>query len=380
MRGTSQDRLLGTVVDGWSITDKLGVGAMGVVYKARRGNDLAAIKVALPHTLSPDSLERFRREAHMMMGLNHPHVVRCHQAGEAGDFIYLALEYMPGGSLQDVLDRLGRLTVPQAVAVIRRVLSGLSAVHERGILHRDLKPDNVLLDAEGRPKLTDFGLARADRHARITGAGMILGTVEYMSPEQIDLQALDARSDLYAAGAMLFHLVAGQAPYSGKTGLGVLQQHRKAPVPSISKLAPEAKPLEPAIERLMAKRRSDRPQSAREALALFEGLEEAPLLEGKRLRSLEEELAATRRPQRAAPPPSRRLDAVAAVALLLAAGVAVDRVLQPAGVLGALPPDAAALVRRLGLVLVPLAALLGLDRLLARSSVGSLLERLRRSP
>ncbi len=362
MPNASADRLLGTVVDGWTIEAKLGAGAMGVVYRARRGAQRAALKVALPETLSPDSLERFRREAHMMLGIVHPHVVRCYQAGESGDFVYLSLEYMAGGALQDVLEREGRLSVPQAVAVIRRVLAGLGAVHERGILHRDLKPENVLLDERGCPKLTDFGLARADRHARITGAGMILGTVEYMSPEQTELEDLDPRADLYAAGAMLFHLVAGHPPYGGKSGLGVLQQHRSAPVPSISALVPEAKALERPIKRLMAKRREDRPTTAREALALFDGLDEAPLLAGQPLPPLDARGATATRAR-----PSRLLDLLALL-LLAAAGVLLADGARPGGFVPglAVPP----LAHRAAPGVLALGGLLVLQRLWARRARG----------
>lgn len=322
MRG--EQNLVGSTIDGWRITGKLGEGAMGIVYEARKEGRLAAFKVALPDLLGPDNLQRFRREAGILQGLEHPHIVRCYHAGEAERFVYLALEHLPGGSLEEVLAERQRLSVPQAVGVIRRVLLGLSRAHESKVLHRDIKPGNVLFDERGVPKLADFGLARAKGQARITVAGSVLGTVDYMSPEQFEfIGEIDQRADLYSVGGLLFHLVTGHPPYQGRSSLSVLQQHRDAPIPQPSAEVPEAAPLDAVVDTLMAKGRDDRPRTARAALELLAGLPEEPLRPGDSLDPPEPPPAPRR--------PSRALDGLAALAALLVALGAGDALLVARG-------------------------------------------------
>jgi serine/threonine protein kinase len=271
------DPLVGTLVDDWKIVKPLGEGAMGTVYEAQRGPHRAAFKIAHAHKLSSDSLERFRREAQILMQIEDPYVVRCFAAGESEGFAYLALEYMEGGTVQGLLERRGPLGVPQAVGLARRVLRGLAAVHRGGILHRDVKPDNVLLDARGRPKLADFGMARHKDHRRITATGTILGTADYMAPEQFMGDTVDHRADLYATGALLYHLLTGKPPYEGRSSLAVLKKHQDAPIPDPADVVPAAKALTPVVKRLMAKKASDRPADADQALKLFEGMTEKAL-------------------------------------------------------------------------------------------------------
>ncbi|HBP22509.1 MAG TPA: hypothetical protein DEA08_32610 [Planctomycetes bacterium] len=316
------DPLVGTIVDEWKITGVLGEGAMGAVYRAQKGRRFAAIKVAHPNKLSTDSLERFRREAQILMTIDDPYVVRCFAAGESPDFVYLALEYMGGGSLQDVLDKQGRLDLPQAVGVARRVLRGLAAVHAQGVVHRDVKPDNVLLDRRRRPKLADFSMARHKDHRKITATGTILGTADYMSPEQFSGKGADLRADLYAVGAMLYHMVAGKPPYQGRSSLSVLKQHRDSEIPDPAALDPNLKLLTKPIKTLMAKSADERPQDAMAALALFEGLPEAPLTGTAELTPLfglaplSDEEGGSR--------PSRLLDLLAFLSLALAGTACAD--------------------------------------------------------
>lgn len=329
--------LTGSSIDGWQVAGKIGEGAMGAVYEATRGPQRAAFKVALPEVLGPDNLQRFRREARILMGLEHPHVVRCYHAGEADRFVYLALEFLAGQDLEAILQERGRLSVPEAVGVVRRVLRGLEAAHERGVLHRDVKPGNVMLDARGVPKLLDFGLAKARGQANITAAGAVLGTIDYMAPEQFEAAAdADARADLYSVGCLLYHLVTGSPPYTGRSSLAVLQQHKEAPVPSPVHEGgiAEAAPLERAIEALMAKDPRDRPRSARAALALFEGLPEAPLVPGG---SLDPPPEAREESTAGAPRPSCLADLFAAALLLCAAAALGDALLRGTGRPG-LPP------------------------------------------
>ena len=316
------DPLVGTIVDEWKITGVLGEGAMGAVYRAQKGRRFAAIKVAHPNKLSSDSLERFRREAQILMTIDDPYVVRCFAAGESPDFVYLALEYMGGGSLQDVLDKLGKLTLAQAVGVVRRVLRGLAAVHAQGVVHRDVKPDNVLLDKRRRPKLADFSMARHKDHRKITATGTILGTADYMSPEQFGGDGVDLRADLYAVGAMLYHMVAGKPPYQGRSSLSVLKQHRDSEVPDPAADDPELKLLTNPVKTLMAKSAEDRPKDAMTALALFDGLPEAPLGGTAELTPLFGLSPLGEGGMK--PKPSRALDLLALLALGLAGLVGAD--------------------------------------------------------
>ena len=153
--------LIGSSIDGWRVVSQIGEGSMGTVWDARKGKQRAALKLMRPDSAAEDSLPRFRREAKLLTKIKNPHVMRCYGLGEREDgFLYLLLEYLDGGSLEDLLERRGRLTIPQTVGTIRGVLTGLAAVHDQGVVHRDIKPANVLLDRDGVVKLADFGLAR----------------------------------------------------------------------------------------------------------------------------------------------------------------------------------------------------------------------------
>ncbi|MGE0708738.1 MAG: serine/threonine-protein kinase [Planctomycetota bacterium] len=324
------DSLVGTVVDDWKVTALLGEGAMGAVYEARRGPRRAAFKVAHPEKMSTDSLERFRREAQILMSLEDPYVVRCFAAGESADFVYLALEFMEGGTLADHIQARGPLNVGQAVGVTRRVLRGLAAVHAQGVVHRDIKPDNVLLDARGRPKLADFSMARHRDHRRITAVGTILGTADYMAPEQFSGEEVDQRADLYGVGALLFHLVSGRPPYQGRSSLAVLKQHQDAPLPDPGAEVPEARPLTRVVQALMAKSPDARPQDAAGALALLEGLPEEPLV-GAQLTPLHGLDPLGDGAAGGARRPSRLLDLLAFAGLLAAGGLAGELAARRSG-------------------------------------------------
>ncbi|MBL4849661.1 MAG: serine/threonine protein kinase [Planctomycetes bacterium] len=325
--------LIGTHVDDWEITEVIGEGAMGAVYGARQEGRRAAVKVAHQNLISSDSMERFRREAQILTELNNPYVVRCFSAGENERFIYVALEFMAGGALQDYVESKGPLSPAQAVGVMRRVLQGLGAVHAAGVVHRDLKPDNVLIDELGRPKLADFGLARHRDHRKITLVGTILGTADYMSPEQFKGEAVDHRADLYGAGAMLYFLMTGAPPYQGRSSLAVLKQHADSPIPDPAELNPAASPLTGIVRKLMAKDPADRPKDATEALALFEGLSEAPLVGKSPLTPLFG-FDPVRRAGQALTGPSKIADAVAILLILPLATLLVDCGLRR-GLLGA---------------------------------------------
>lgn len=271
---------VGAEIDGWRLDRKIGQGSMGTVYEARRGGVRAALKVIRADASDEENLARFRREARVLMELDHPAVVRCLATGELDPTesgrggVYLALEFLDGGSLQDLLDRRGRVPLPQAIGVVRSIFSGLAVIHAQGIVHRDVKPANVLLDGDGRAKLADFGLARStDGSTALTQTGTILGTPFYMAPELIRGEEVGPSIDIYAAGATLWTLLTGEPPFPGDNPLKVLQAHLRAPVPDLRHKLPNApERLVRALDALLTKPPDDRPRTAADALALLEGL------------------------------------------------------------------------------------------------------------
>jgi serine/threonine-protein kinase len=240
---TAVDPLLGRVLDGrYRIEGFIARGGMATIY---RGADLrldrtVAIKVMHPSFASdPGFVERFEREARAAARLNSPYAVAVHDQGNDGGITYLVMEYVPGHTVRDVLRAHGALDPAQALAILDPVLQALAAAHRAGYIHRDVKPENVLISDDGRVKVTDFGLARA-----IEGAdsgqthGLLLGTVAYLSPEQVEHDSTDARSDVYSAGILLFELVTGQVPFSAAAPMQVAYKHVHEDVPLPSSVRP----------------------------------------------------------------------------------------------------------------------------------------------
>jgi serine/threonine-protein kinase len=246
----------GSSLGGFEIVRILGRGAMGAVYEARGPAGPVALKVILGD--DADDLvfrERFRREATAGSSVVHPGVVRCVGFSEKGTNPWLALELVTGGSLADRLKR-GPVPWPEAAAIGAQVARALAAIHAVGLVHRDLKPANVLLDGEGRPKLTDFGVARntiSQGHA-LTKTGETLGTPEYLAPEQVDsAKTVDGRADLYSLGMMLYALVAGDPPFRGAL-YAVLKMQLATTPPRLRSVAPATPPsLDALVARLVAK-------------------------------------------------------------------------------------------------------------------------------
>jgi serine/threonine protein kinase len=224
-------------IAGFEILEELGRGGMGVVYKARQVNlsRLVALKMVLAGAhAGPDALERFRNEARAVASLQHPDILRIHDVGEAGGLPYLSLEFIEGGSLaQQMAGRPQDIT--QAAWTIRNIARAIHAAHRQGIVHRDLKPANILLTVDGRPKITDFGLARCRwDDSDWTRTGTIVGTPDYMAPEQTRGPAHDARPlvDQHAVGAILDELLTGRPPFRGATPSDTIEQVRtQEPVP-----------------------------------------------------------------------------------------------------------------------------------------------------
>ncbi|MEU0879656.1 Stk1 family PASTA domain-containing Ser/Thr kinase [Lentzea sp. NPDC005914] len=223
----------------YRVDSVLARGGMSTVYRGRdtRLDRDVAVKVMDPHlTADPAFVARFEREARAAAQLHHPAVVSVHDQGVDGDQVYLVMELIDGGNLRDLLNQRGKLPPAVALSVLGPVLSALGAAHRAGLVHRDVKPENVLIGPGGQVKVADFGLARAIGVNGVTSDSEILGTVAYLSPEQVETGAADARSDVYSAGIVLYEMLAGQAPYRGETPISVAYQHVTSDVPSIPEI------------------------------------------------------------------------------------------------------------------------------------------------
>lgn len=260
----------------YQLREPLGSGGMSCVYRAYDPvlDREVAIKI-LPAELARDPVlrERFHEEARALGGVEHPSLIRIFAVGQEGLVSYYSMELITGMSLKEVLAAAGRLTVAETLGVMGQVLRALEAVHRAGIVHRDVKPGNIMLDASGRVVLMDFGLARRAERQDLTAAGAVLGTPEYMSPEQARGEKADERSDLYSIGVSLYEMLAGRPPFGGKDTIEILRQHVQGPVPPLLAAAPGTPPeLERIIVRLLAKKPSERYPQIAELLADLEKL------------------------------------------------------------------------------------------------------------
>ncbi|MFD8561853.1 Stk1 family PASTA domain-containing Ser/Thr kinase [Streptosporangium canum] len=247
MDTTLTDPLVGKLLDGrYRVESRIARGGMATVYLALdiRLDRTVAVKV-MHRSLAedPSFVRRFIGEAKSVASLSHPNVVHVFDQGTDGDNVYLSMEYVPGRTLRDVLRARGRLPAREALEVMIPVLAALGAAHQAGLVHRDVKPENVLLSDDGRVKVVDFGLARAIEATNQTRTGVMIGTIGYMSPEQVTSGATDARSDVYSAGIMLFELLTGRQPYEGDTPMSVAYRHVHDTVPVPSALLPGTPPL-----------------------------------------------------------------------------------------------------------------------------------------
>ena len=235
----------------YEILEAIASGGFATVYRARDSQlgRVVALKVLHPHmTSDPQYVERFLREARMAASINHPNVVVIHAVGQEGDTHFIAMEYLPS-SLESLLQQ-GKLPVAQALSIARQVALALEAAHQRGIIHRDLKPQNILLTAEGTPRVSDFGIARAAELSTMTASGMVLGTPHYMSPEQAQGRQVDARSDIYSLGCVLYQMLTGALPFEATTSWEVIRQHIEVAPRRVGQLRPE---VPAAVEQLVSR-------------------------------------------------------------------------------------------------------------------------------
>ena len=250
--------LIGTVLSGrYRLESKLGSGGMSTVYLARDETLQRWVAVKVMHremSDQPDQLERFRREARAVAQLSHPNVVAVIDAGEDSGYPYIVFEHVEGETLKQRIDRLGRLPVDESVAYGIEVGRGLAAAHAQRLIHRDVKPQNVLIDADGRAKVTDFGIARSLESDGLTKTGRVLGTTDYVAPEQAMGQGVDARCDIYSLGVLLYEMLTGEVPFQADTLVGVAMKHVNEEMPDVQERRPEvSSALAAVIERATAK-------------------------------------------------------------------------------------------------------------------------------
>src|SRR5204863_960614 len=262
------DTLLNTLFDGrYRIVRKLGTGGMANVYLAE--DEVLGRRVAIKilndrHAGDDQFVERFRREAKNAASLSHPNIVSIYDRGEAEGTYYIAMEYLDGRSLKEMITARGPAPIPVAVDYARQILSALRIAHRQGLVHRDIKPHNVLVDGEGRVKVTDFGIARAGP-SQMTEEGSIIGTAQYLSPEQAQGAPVTPASDLYSVGIVLYELLTGSVPFSGDTPVELAMKHLSKVPESPSHLRPEVpRDLDLVVMRALAKSPEERYTTAEE--------------------------------------------------------------------------------------------------------------------
>jgi serine/threonine-protein kinase len=235
--------LVGTRLNGrYRLDAQIGAGGMSTVYRAFDTTLERRVAVKLMHreiASDSDQLERFRREARSVAQLSHPHIVGVIDAGEEDGRPYIVFEYVEGETLKERIRRIGRLPIDEAIAYAIEIARALGAAHARGIVHRDIKPQNVLVDEEGSAKVTDFGIARSLDEEGLTADGRVLGTTDYVSPEQALGHDVDGQSDIYSLGIVLYEMLVGDVPFHGENQVSVAMKHVREDLPDVQVMRPE---------------------------------------------------------------------------------------------------------------------------------------------
>ncbi len=259
--------------------ETLGRGGMGIVFKVRDRDldEVVAIKALTPgfHESELDLLTRLKREINLNRKIKHPNVARIHDFGMAGEYPYITMEFIPGRDLKWRIQRRGRIPPPEAVAILRQLARGVQAAHDVGIVHRDLKPQNVMVDDSGAVAILDFGLARAAVSKHLTADSVVLGTPQYISPEQALGGEADARSDIYALGVIAFETLTGNLPFDGESPVATAMMQVSEPLPdTLSRLPDVPRALHDAVHKAMSKRAEDRFPTAASLEAALARVEE----------------------------------------------------------------------------------------------------------
>lgn len=268
-------------ISGYTLKKKLGQGAMATVYLALQQSlgRPVALKLLLPtHADSAEFAERFFAEGRIVASIDHRNVITIHNLGIANGYPYISMEYLEGGDLRSRIA--GGLDRAQALRLLRQVAEGLGAAHAAGIVHRDVKPANIMFRKDGTAVVTDFGIAKQlEADSDMTMAGTVLGSPSYLSPEQAASQAVDGRSDIYSLGIILYEMLCGRKPYRGDTALETVQMHLQQPVPRLDTRFAD---LQGLLDRMLAKQPSDRFAGIAELLSQLEGLAASPVPAGTR--------------------------------------------------------------------------------------------------
>jgi serine/threonine-protein kinase len=274
--------VIGTLLNGrFRLEEQIGSGGMSTVYRAFDEVLERSVAIKMMHASIADNdgvqLERFRREARTAAQISHAHVVTVIDAGEDEGHPFIVLEYIEGETLKDRIRRVGPLPVPEAVAYAIEIGHALQAAHAERLVHRDVKPQNVLLDLEGRAKVTDFGISRSLDQEGLTATGRVLGTTDYVSPEQALGEAVTEQSDVYSLGVVLYEMLAGTVPFKAESQVGVAMKHVREPIPDVQRVRREVSAaLAAVVERATAKELRNRYRNVDEMLA---GLEQALAIE-----------------------------------------------------------------------------------------------------
>lgn len=255
----------------YEIIEKIGEGGMSVVYKAkdRLLNRYVAIKILRPEFIEDEQfVENFRKESQAAAGLSHPNIVNVYDVGKEGKIHFIVMELIDGKSLSQVIEEKGKLDYKEAISIAKQVASALSLAHKNQIIHRDVKPHNILITSSGTAKLADFGIARAISKERIAeGDEKIMGSVHYFSPEQARGTYVDERSDIYSLGIVLYEMLTGKVPFDGDNPISIALMHINDPIPSVSQSVKGVPPqLEKVIEKATDKYQSNRYKSAEEMI------------------------------------------------------------------------------------------------------------------
>jgi serine/threonine protein kinase/Tfp pilus assembly protein PilF len=261
----------------YQIIEELGKGGMGKVYKAfdKEINTKVALKLIKPEVASDKkTIERFRNEIRMARDISHKNVCRMYDLNKEEGNYYITMEYVPGEDLKGMIRMMGQLGAGKSISIAKQVCEGLAEAHRLGVIHRDLKPSNIMIDKEGNVRIMDFGIARSLTAKGITGAGVMIGTPEYMSPEQAEVKEVDQRSDIYSLGVILYEMVTGRLPFEGETPLGIAMKH-KSEIPKdpreLNAQTPED--ISRLILRCMEKDKKNRYQSAGEVRSELANIE-----------------------------------------------------------------------------------------------------------
>lgn len=252
--------------DRYEIIEELGVGGMGEVYRVedKKINEEVALKLIRPEIASdPKTIERFRNELKIARKIRHKNICGMYDFGEDKGTNYITMEYVQGEDLKSFMKRSKQLSIPTVISIAQQICEGLSEAHRLGVVHRDLKPNNIMIDKGGNARIMDFGIARSIKAKGITGAGVMIGTPEYMSPEQVEAKEIDFRSDLYSLGVILYEMTTFQLPFQGDTPLSIAMKH-KGEIPTdpreLNSQIPED--LSCVILRCLEKEKANRYQSA----------------------------------------------------------------------------------------------------------------------